>query len=54
VDIVAEKATIPGTKMQFRVPTTSGDISMVDYASVDNWKGKHICTWLPLPVEPAR
>ena len=54
VDIVAEPVTIPGTKMQFRVPTTSGDISMVDYASVDNWKGKHICTWLPLPVEPAR
>ena len=37
----------PGTRMQFRVPTTEGDIKMVDYSSVDCWKGKHIQTWLP-------
>lgn len=37
----------PGTRMQFLVPTTEGDIKMVDYSSVDCWKGKHIQTWLP-------
>lgn len=38
------------TRMQFRVPIRGGFIQMVDYASVDNWTGKHICTWLPKPV----
>lgn len=37
----------PGTRMQFLVPTTEGEIKMVDYSSVDCWKGKHIQTWLP-------
>ena len=37
----------PGTRMQFVVPTTGGDIKMVDYSSVDCWKGSHIQTWLP-------
>jgi hypothetical protein len=35
--------------MQFRVPTHDGFIPMVDYASVNNWNGKHVCTWLPKP-----
>ena len=38
----------PGTRMQFGVPTTGGDIKMVDYSSVDCWKGSHIQTWLPM------
>ncbi len=38
----------PGTRMQFVVPTTGGDIKMVDYSSVDCWKGSHIQTWLPV------
>ena len=38
----------PGTRMQFLVPTTEGDIKMVDYSSVDCWKGSHIQTWLPM------
>ncbi len=38
----------PGTRMQFLVPTTEGEIKMVDYSSVDCWKGKHIQTWLPM------
>lgn len=46
-EIIPEDPTIPGTKMQFRVPTEDGFIRMVDYASVNNWNGKHICTWLP-------
>jgi hypothetical protein len=36
--------------MQFEVPTTSGPIPMVDYASVDSWSGKKVQTWLPLPA----
>jgi DUF1680 family protein len=39
--------TLPATRMQFRIPTRGGFIEMVDYASVSNWNGKHICTWLP-------
>ncbi|MCK3683465.1 beta-L-arabinofuranosidase domain-containing protein [Maribellus sp. YY47] len=33
--------------MEFRVPVEGGFITVVDYASVNNWNGKHICTWLP-------
>ncbi len=47
VDIVPETPYMPGTRMQFSVPTTNGYIHMVDYASVNCWSGKHICTWLP-------
>ena len=39
----------PGHRLEFRVPTDTGDITMCDYASVDGWTGKHIQTWLPLP-----
>lgn len=37
-------------KLQFSVPVEGGKyITMVDYASVDNWNnGKHVCTWLPI------
>ena len=38
----------PGTKVEFEVPTSTGTIRMVDYASVDCWEGSHIQTWLPL------
>lgn len=47
VDLIPENPLIPGTRMQFRVPVKNGEIRMVDYASVNNWNGKHICTWLP-------
>ena len=47
VGIVPEKPSAPGTKMQFQVPVKNGFIRMVDYASVNNWNGKHISTWLP-------
>ncbi len=47
VNVVSEVPFIPGTNMQFRIPTSTGYIHMVDYASVNNWNGKHICTWLP-------
>ena len=38
---------LPGTQMQFEVPTRTGVIAMVDYASVDSWHGKRVQTWLP-------
>lgn len=47
VDITPVPPTAKGARMQFRVPTETGSIQMVDYASVDNWNGKHVCTWLP-------
>ncbi len=37
----------PAHKLEFRVPTKDGFITMCDYASVDGWKGKHVQTWLP-------
>jgi DUF1680 family protein len=47
VDITPERVTLRHSRMQFLVPTTEGPIPMVDYASVDSWNGKQICTWLP-------
>lgn len=52
VEAVPVTPTLPTTAMQFRVPVAGGFITMVDYASVDNWSGKHLCTWLP-KAEPA-
>ncbi len=43
--------TLPTTRLQFRVPTSDGFIQMMDYASVNSWNGKHICTWLPTKHE---
>lgn len=39
--------TLVSTRMEFLVPTTTGNIHMVDYSSVNCWNGKRICTWLP-------
>ncbi|MDR0725453.1 MAG: glycoside hydrolase family 127 protein, partial [Prevotellaceae bacterium] len=41
------KPTLESTRMEFIVPTSKGTIRMIDYASVNNWDGSHICTWLP-------
>ena len=49
VELTAEAPTLESARMQFRVPTAGGFIHMVDYASVDSWEGKKICTWLPRP-----
>jgi DUF1680 family protein len=51
VDVTPVPPTRPGTRMQFKVPTASGSIQMVDYASVNNWNQTHICTWLPKLAE---
>ena len=47
VKLTPVKPTREGTRMEFLVPTTDGNIHMVDYSSVDGWKDKKICTWLP-------
>jgi len=47
VVVTPEQPISENTNMQFLVPTKDGPIHMVDYASVDSWKGKQICTWLP-------
>jgi hypothetical protein len=38
--------------LHFSVPIEEGKyITMVDYASVDNWNnGKQVCTWLPVKI----
>lgn len=48
VDIRKVQPSLPGTCLEFIVPTTEGDIRMTDYATVNNWNGSHVCTWLPL------
>ncbi len=48
VAITPVQPTLSSTKMEFLVPTSEGDIHMVDYASVDGWNGSKICTWLPI------
>lgn len=47
VDLTPETPDLPSTKMQFRIPVKNGFIKMVDYASVNSWDGKQVCTWLP-------
>ena len=44
-----EKPDSAKIKLQFSIPVENGKyITMVDYASVDNWSnGMHVCTWLP-------
>jgi len=42
----------PTRHLQCQVPTTTGFIQMVDFASVDNWNGRHICTWMPTGNSP--
>lgn len=47
--ITPVKPTLAATRMEFSVPTATGSIRMVDYASVNGWTGKRVCTWMPLP-----
>jgi DUF1680 family protein len=42
------KPTKTSTTMQFEVPSRTGMIQMVDYASVNSWEGKKVQTWLPI------
>jgi len=47
--VCAERVSpsLPGTRLEFSVPTVEGRIRMIDYASQDGWKGKRLQTWLP-------
>lgn len=49
VKVAKTTPTRDDARMEFIVPTTTGTIRMVDYASVNGWEGSHVCTWLPLP-----
>jgi DUF1680 family protein len=46
VKVAKTKPTRADARMEFIVPTTTGTIRMIDYASVNNWDNSHICTWL--------
>jgi hypothetical protein len=46
VEVAPVAKTLPSAWMQFRVPTREGFIQVVDYATVNNWNGRHIHTWL--------
>jgi len=48
VAVTPIRPTSPAANMQFEVPTRSGSIAMVDYASVNSWEGKRVQTWLPM------
>ncbi|MBZ4189907.1 beta-L-arabinofuranosidase domain-containing protein [Niabella beijingensis] len=47
--VAAKTVNAAGTHYQIimEVPTAKGAVKMVDYASVNNWNGTHICTWIP-------
>lgn len=46
VEALPETTSLP-YRLMFRIPTDNGFIQMVDYASVNSWDGKRVCTWLP-------
>lgn len=48
VNVKAVAPTLSTTRMEFLVPTTNGDIRMIDYSSVNGWEGKRIQTWMPV------
>lgn len=48
VPVQKVKPALSTTCMEFIIPTSEGKIRMSDYASINNWNGSHICTWLPL------
>lgn len=47
VDVTLQTPDAHVVRMQLQVPTAQGSIAMIDYASCDNWNGRHTCTWLP-------
>ena len=53
VKVTKTNPTLPAIRMEFIVPTSNGNIRMVDYASVDGWDGTKVCTWLPMEEKSA-
>jgi len=47
VEALTETISQQPYRLMFRIPTDNGFIQMVDYASVNSWEGKRVCTWLP-------
>lgn len=49
VNAILQRSNHEGINLQFSVPLENGgSITMIDYASVNNWNnGMHVCTWLP-------
>lgn len=47
VEALTETTSQQPFRLLFRIPTDNGFIQMVDYASVNSWNGKRVCTWLP-------
>jgi DUF1680 family protein len=41
VKVTRTKPTLAGTRMEFVIPTTTGTIRMIDYASVNCWDEEH-------------
>lgn len=48
VKVERVKPTLSTMRMEFIVPTADGPVHMTDYASVDGWNGKQVCTWMPV------
>lgn len=57
IDIIDDAGIVPAevvpplnanATVALRVPTATGPITVVDYASVNSWAGKKIQTWLPM------
>ena len=48
VSVRKVRPILNSTNLEFLVPTANGLIRVSDYASINNWNGKHICTWIPL------
>jgi len=51
VDAEPIQPSLPSTRLEFKVPVSGGSIQVVDYSSVDSWKGKRVMTWLPIAAQ---
>lgn len=47
VEVIEMQPVHDHIKLQFKIPTESGYIDMIDYASANSWSGKKIFTWIP-------
>ncbi|WP_430907865.1 beta-L-arabinofuranosidase domain-containing protein [Maribacter sp. 2-571] len=48
VNGVLKTPSSPFVQIEIQIPVTNGYITMIDYASSDNWNGRKTCTWLPV------
>jgi uncharacterized protein len=48
IDAIADTTCHDRDRVVFKIPTGDGPIQMVNYASVNSWNGKRVCTWLPV------